>query len=108
MITKAKEYKLLEVHDIEEAVSQYFGKPVKVSQMEVMMYDWISEKIVYFEIFVPEVDEYSSCCSFQIQDDMHLWNGVRLNELYLKEQYIFAFDTSLFKSYSRQDCLDKI
>ena len=101
-----KELNLLDVEDIESALSDYFEKKVT-----------ISEVICTLTHFIPldTQEPCGACLDFQIGDDScdsfdlfydedlngHYLNGKRLSldEPWLPEEEIFAFDVSMFKSF---------
>ena len=109
-----REYALLDREDVEQAVSKAFGKPVKLEDMEVVLYDCFS--LVWEEV---------NCLSFKIKaGDMVIPKNefVDDNEDYeegpldpfidglsagTEESLIFNFSTDLFKTYMRRiDCSD--
>lgn len=107
MTTVTKELVLLDVDDIEEAVSAYFGEKVSISEMEciltyfVPMDEGIPKGMVLdilvnkksgdaFDLFTDNDDS----CVYIYKD-----KEISLNEAFLEPKDIFNFDTKLFKSF---------
>lgn len=108
MIKKTKEYNVLEVADLEKAVSEHFGRKVSVSEMDVEMIDSIPADAMFDDEFL--IDDVGiwfyitvdgdTVGSYILQDKKTLDDDI-MPDPFLTEEYIFAFDTAMFKSYTR-------
>ena len=107
MTTVTKKLVLLDVDDIEEAVSAYFGEEVNIGEMECiltyfvpmdegipngMVFDILVNKqpVDAFDLFMDDDDS----CVYIYKD-----KEISLNEAFLEPKDIFNFDTKLFKSF---------
>ena len=106
MTTITKEINLLDVSDIEQAVSKHLGRTVVISEIECSLaycipMDSGEASGMYFELNI----EDDSCDSFDLfwNDDLtgHYLDGKRLclDEAWLPVEEIFNFDISVFKSF---------
>lgn len=107
MKTITKELNLLDVEDIEQALSKYFDREISISEVECNLAycipcdtDEPSGMILEFTVD----DEF--CDSFDVFVDKetewsHYLNGkeLSLNEPWLPVEEILNFDVSLFKSF---------
>ena len=118
MVKKEKTYSVLEVEDLEHAVSEYFGKEIKISEMDVTVYDricpWEYNLEKYYD---PKTEAIVMCVDVEGaenedgdnwvgEDGLGLTEFFREKELFVEDEYIFAFDTSMFKSYTREVSTD--
>ena len=127
--TVTRTYNVLEPEDLERAVSEYFGKEIKLSEMEVEIYDRRpvdedfrldsethyknrNRRVVGIDIRVEgaeAVEEFEisegvfeeDTVNFVDEEGLGLTEFFDEKEQFIKEEYIFAFDTGLFKSYNR-------
>lgn len=107
MKTTVKELNLLDVEDIEQAASNFLGKPVLISQIDCSLVycipmDTGEPSGMYLELEVGD----DSCDSFDLfyddERDGHYLNGkqLSLDEPWLPASEVFNFDISAFKSYN--------
>lgn len=96
--TKTLEFKVLDVEDIEQAVSKWFGREIKIGEMETILTDYPEDFETNFCIYVEEEDD--------TVDSFTLWPEFGTYSFRLEEEYIFNFDTGLFKSFEREDNYD--
>ena len=109
MINKTETYCLLDVEDIEKAVSIEFGQKVSISEMDVRMFDSITiggEKSTFFNIEIKRLEDLSKNCDGSTTSDIFdkaNWPDFTLNKtsVFIPEKYIFNFSTDLFHSYIR-------
>ena len=106
MKTISKEYNLLSVEDIEEAVSDFLKKKVKISDMECVLTYYVN-----IDTNVPEGMGLSFFIDGDEVDDFDIFDNeeksvyefknkeLSLNEVFLEPDMIFDFDTQLFKSF---------
>ena len=100
-----REITLLEKEDVINNVSEMLGRDVKLSEMEVTLYVCIPSDAVYGG----ELSECGLYCEIQVDGEKvcdedynyPLDNFFDECEFYLKDDEIFAFDTSEFGSYER-------
>ncbi|MCQ2401797.1 MAG: hypothetical protein MJ059_07745 [Lachnospiraceae bacterium] len=109
MVTVSKEYRAMDIADVEEAVSRMVGRKVTVGEMDVtlndnVLIDWMFEK----------KPEYSMDCLIEVEGDCVLSEDDDGNDIgpldemlpqgeaFVDEKYIFNFDTKLFRSYKRE------
>ena len=118
MKTITKELNLLDIEDIEKAVSKSMNREVKIGEIDcILTYcipcstDIPDGMIMDFYI-TNKLDDFEVLYSFElfgdIGQDMYL-NGKRLslNEPWLPVEEIFSFDVSAFKSFDiSTDCSD--
>ena len=106
MKTIMKELNLLDIEDIEQAISKHFDQKVAVSEVEcTLVYcipvDSREPNGAYLDFTIGE----DSCDSFDVlyDDELngHYLNGKRLSldEPWLPAEEIFNFDVSAFKSF---------
>ena len=106
MKTIIKELNLLDIEDIEQAVSSFFGKPVIISQIDCSLVycipmDTGEPSGMLLELKVGD----DSCDSFDLfydyEKDRHHLNGkqLSLDEPWLPASEVFNFDISVFKSF---------
>ena len=110
MIIKTKEYTVLDVEDLEKAVSAQFAQDCKIGQMDVTLYDCASPHGefdgIYFTVHVDGctavVDGYEEdeAASWELAEKAG-WETFDPDVVGLAEEFIFNFDTALFKSYKR-------
>lgn len=107
MTTKTKELNLLDVKDIEDALSDYYEREIKISEVGCTLYYCITV----------EGDNYGSYLKFFVGDDWcdswDLWgdedsdvliNGVipSFENDCLQPEDVFNFDVSAFKSFDTE------
>ena len=109
MTTKVitKELNLLDIEDIESAVSKHAGREVKIGEMDCSLaycipMDSNEPSGAYFELsgFDDEVDSYELFYDDELE--CHVVNGKPLSldaEPWLPVEDIFNFDVSAFKSF---------
>lgn len=105
MIKKTKTYEVLEEQDVEKLVSEQLGKPVKLSEMDITLIDYVPLCDVYDGI----IENFSMGCDVKV-DGEDVLNDEYLSPLdtlmpdqaYVDVEYIFAFSTDKFKSFSRE------
>ena len=114
MKTITKKYNALEIEDIENAVSEYIGKDVKISDIKCILEHCIpldegvpSGQILIFMVDGDEENPYGfHCDSIDLWDgeDGHFLNGkqLALDEDWASADMIFAFDTDEFKSFDEE------
>lgn len=103
-----KELNLLDIEDIEQALSEYLGIDVSIDQVKCSLAHCIPADThepsgAYLEF---QVDEHW-CDSGEVFEDEeedeggHYWNGERLalDEPWASEKEIFNFDVSAFKAF---------
>lgn len=106
MKTITKEINLLDIEDIEQALSEHLGRKVAISEVDcTLVYcipmDTEEPSGAYLEFRVGS-DE---CSSFDVlysdDEDAHYWQGkpLALDEPWLPVEEIFNFDVSAFKSF---------
>ena len=101
-----REITLLEKEDVINDVSEMLGRDVKLSEMEVTLYVCIP----YDAVYGGELSECGLYCEIHV-DGEDVWDSENERlpleeffnecEFYLKDDEIFAFDTSEFGSYER-------
>lgn len=106
MISKTKNYPVLEVSDLEEAVSKYYGRKIKISDMKVILFDHMpldkgTSNGVYFVIEPVESKDEEVLFSPELVQANN-WPEEFGDTPYLEEEYIFDFDVSKFGSYERE------
>ena len=113
MKTITRTYNVLEAEDLERAVSEYFGKEITLSEMEVDVCDCIHPWDDDFEKYYdPSTEALGMCITvegaenaegydFVSEFEIGLADFFREKDLFIDDKYIFGFDTGLFKSYSR-------
>lgn len=111
MKTIIKEINLLDIEDVEEALSAYMGKKISIIDVECRLtysipMDTGEPSGMYLEFIVDENISYlDGPASFDIfkndAEDYHYWNGKRLalDEPWIPVNEIFNFDVSAFKSF---------
>ena len=111
MKTITREINLLDIEDIEEALSTYMNKKISISDVKCSLVycvpaDTNEASGMYLEFVVDEsIDFYENPSSFDIfqneNGDCHYWKGKRLalDEPSLPVEEIFNFDVSAFKSF---------
>ena len=95
MITKEKTYEVYDVEDIEDVVSDWIERPVKISEIDVV----VKDRLYYNILDEQEGPEFERILCVYVGDE-----GTYLNcsdDPYLPEEFLFDFDTSLFNSYQR-------
>ena len=114
-ISVTKEYTLLDVEDIEKAVSEKSGRKIPISEMECTVIDdfpaYSSLPIgmsITIEIHGDNgcEESYDSFDLFNYNDGEYSINGELCSKTFMKEGFldlplIFNFDVSLFKSFER-------
>ena len=106
MIKKTISFCVIGKDELEKAVSKHFGKRIKVSDMEVSLFDCLpcdtSEPDgFYFDISVNVDgldDNYTD--SFDLAEENE-WPEDFGEMAFIKEEFIFDFDVSEFASYDR-------
>ena len=106
MKTIIKELNLLDIEDIENAVSGYLGREVKVSEMDCRLeysvpMDTMEPSGHSLEFWIG-CDYCNAICFFYDEElDGYYLNGkeLSLNEPYHPKEEIFSFDVSEFKSF---------
>lgn len=110
MKTITKEFNLLDIEDIEEALSACLEKEIAISDVECTMWRSVTEQeLLPQRIILAFITDEMSCddepiYSFEIfskEKDGFYWKGKRLalNEPYLPVEQIFNFDVSKFKAF---------
>ena len=101
-------YKILEEKDIEEIISKYAVREVKINEIDFILMDIIGIDDVYDYKDVKESDIGIGCETYvdgeEIIDpktDFSPLDKFMPNTLFVKLKYIFAFDVSKFKSFRR-------
>lgn len=105
MIKKAKTYDVLEEQDVERLVSEQLGRPVKLSEMDITLVDYVPLCDVYDGV----IENFAMGCDVEVNGEDVL-NDEYLSPLdalmpaqaYVDVEYIFAFGTDKFKSFSRE------
>lgn len=105
MIKKAKTYDVLEEQDVERLVSEQLGRPVKLSEMDITLVDYVPLCDVYDGV----IENFAMGCDVEV-DGEDVLNDEYLSPLdalmpaqaYVDVEYIFAFGTDKFKSFSRE------
>ena len=111
MKTITKEINLLDIEDIEEAVLNFIGRKIPISEIKCSLVysvpaDTGEASGMYLELIVDEsLDYFENPCSFDLfkneDEECHYWKGKRLalDEPWLPVEEIFNFDISVFKSF---------
>ena len=111
MKTITKEINLLDIEDIEEALSIHVGKKIVISDVACSLVycvpaDTNEPSGMYLEFVVDDsLDYYENPSSFDIfqneEGNCHYWKGkqLALDEPSLPIDQIFNFDVSAFKSF---------
>lgn len=111
MKTIIKEINLLDIEDIEEALSSYMGKKISIADVECRLVycvpaDTNEASGMYLEFIADENTSFiDGPASFDIfkndMDEYHYWKGKKLSldEPWLPVEEIFNFDVSAFKSF---------
>ena len=126
MVTKTKEYQVLDIEDVEKAVSEAAGRKVTIGEMDVTLIDGVPMD----SLFEHDTDEFYMACEIRVngetvykgdgnEDDEIIDDEVDLDdyawpldgllpdgEAFVDEKYIFNFSPSLFKSYNREVATD--
>ena len=122
MVTKMKEYQVLDIEDVEKAVSEAAGRKVTIGEMDVTLIDGAPMDA----LFEHDTDEFYMACEIRVNGETLYKGGGNENdeiiddevdlddyawpldgllpdgEAFVDEKYIFNFSTSLFfKSYKR-------
>lgn len=109
MTKVTKEYTVFDREDVEQVVSKAFGKPVKLEEMEVILYDvfspvWEEINMISISFKVGDI----TIPKYYVDDDDEECEGGPLDS-YIQElsagtsEYlIFNFSTDLFKSFKRK------
>lgn len=101
MKTITKEYNLLEISDIEKAVSDFLGEPTKISEIYCELVYWIDDDDKPTEMYL----DFGECSAWDLFYDKELKgyyiDGKRLS---LSDpshplDEIFAFDVSEFRGF---------
>ncbi|MBO4393703.1 MAG: hypothetical protein J5800_05115 [Spirochaetales bacterium] len=106
MIKKALPFSVLERDELEKAVSEHFGRRIRVSDMDVSLYDCLPCDVMepdgfYFDIRVCGKDfDDSYTDSFDLAEENN-WPEDFGEVAFVDEQYIFDFDVLEFNSYER-------
>ena len=115
-IQVTKEYTLIDVEDLEKAVSEKAGRPVKISEMDLSLddcfpYDTMTPAGMVFLITIDDANgnkEYYGVKDlfFDRKKDIYVINGELCSESFLQETFLdtdllFNFDISLFRSFER-------
>ena len=102
MKEKQMVFKVLEVEDVERLVSEIVGREVKVGDMDIKLVD----RVPMFS-FQERIGS-QMCCDVVVDGEYILDEGdeAPFNEYlpdiaYVPKEYIFDFDTSVFKSFER-------
>lgn len=108
MIKKEKKvsFSVIEKDELEKAVSKHFGTEIKVSDMEVGLFDCVplfdmKPEGFYFNITIPEKgldDNFTD--SFDLAEENN-WPEDFGTIAFTEEEYVFDFDVSEFKAYER-------
>jgi hypothetical protein len=102
MKTITKEYNVLEISDIEKAVSDFLGEPTKISEIDCELKYWIDDDDKPTEMYL----DFGECTAEDLFYDNELKgyyiDGKRLS---LSDpthplDEIFAFDVSEFRSFN--------
>ena len=108
MKTIIKELNLLDIEDIEKAISSHLGKKISISEVDCSLVHCVPcdtgmASGMYLEFTVG--DEYFSSFDLFWDDDKkgHYLNEVHLGleESWLEPEEVFNFDTSVFHSFDR-------
>lgn len=106
MKTINKELNLLEISDVEKILTEYFGKPISISDVECELTYGIPFRRKYpdamFLTFTVDGERFESIEEFYDWDTgVNVYDGKRLSlsEPFLLKEDIFAFDVSAFKSF---------
>lgn len=104
MVKKVKEYNVLDVEDVEKAVSKMLGRPVKVGEMDVTL----SDLLPLASTLDNRIEDCGLGVCVEVDDDVVCdddWNGpldeLIPDEVGLDVSYIFNFSTDLFHSFTR-------
>ena len=108
MKTIIKEINLLDKEDIEEAISEYLGRPVSIAEIECTLAYCIpaeqdpSGAYLEFTVEDEDVDSYDLFYSKEYAEEGHYWKGKRLSidEPWLPVEEIFNFSIEDFKSFN--------
>ena len=107
-VTKTTTYKILEEKDVEEIISKYAGREVKINEIDFILMDITCIDDVYDYKDVKEGDIGIGCETYvdgeEIIDPKTEFSPLDKfmpNTLFVKLKYIFAFDVSKFKSFRR-------
>ena len=107
MKTITKELNLLDIDDIEQALSEHLGRKVAVSEVDcTLVYcipmDTEEPNGAYLEFQIGD----EGCSSFDVlysdEEEAHFWQGKKLalDEPWLPVEEIFNFDVSAFNSFA--------
>ena len=111
MIIKTRDFQVLEGEDIEQAVSAYYGKDYSLADMKVVLTDDVYFEYTSFSIFIEGEDTANEGGMYIFEEgaldegglaSFELWPELGKYPLCLPKEYIFAFDTDLFGSYSEK------
>ena len=107
MKTIVKELNLLDIEDIEEALSSYWGRNVSISEVEcTLTYCIPADTSIPSGMFLDFADGDEFCDSLDLFDKEEsytfTWKDkeLSLNEAWLPVEEIFTFDVSAFKLFS--------
>ena len=107
-VTKTTTYKILEEKDVEEIMSKYVGREVKIDDVDFELMDITYFDNVYDYEDIEDGDCTMGCKTYvdgeEIVDPKTECSPLDIfmpNTPYVKFKYIFAFDVSKFKSFKR-------
>ena len=105
MIKKTKTYEILEEQDVERLVSEQLGRPVKLSEMDITLVDYVPLCDVYDGV----IENFAMGCDVEVDGEdvlndeyLSLLDALMPAQAYVDVEYIFAFGTDKFKSFSRE------
>lgn len=107
MKTIVKKLILLDVEDVEEALSSYWGKSVSIAEVEcTLTYSVPADTATPSGMYLEFADGDEFCDSFDLFDEddssVFTWKDKKLslNEAWLPVEEVFAFDVSAFKQFN--------
>lgn len=107
MKTIIKELILLDIEDVEEALSSYWGRSVSIAEVEcTLTYCIPADTATPSGMYLDFRDGDKFCDSFDLFDEdesyIFTWKDkqLSLNEAWLPVEEIFAFDVSAFKQFN--------
>ena len=99
-------YKILEEKDVEEIMSKYVGREVKINEIDFTLRD-----VTYLDHDYKDIDDcdYGTSCDTYVDGEEIVDPETECspldifmpNTIFVKLKYIFAFDVSKFKSFER-------
>lgn len=105
MKTIVKELNLLDIEDVEEALSSYWGEKVSIANIECTLVYCppLSDPSLSSCMYLVLAEGKKECASWDLfgEPENYIWKGKKLSlsEPWLPTKEIFTFDVSVFKQF---------